>query len=353
MLVGRDVEHVGVVPEDRLGAVAVVDVPVDDQDPFTDGGARSGGDGHVVDEAEPHGAIFGGVVSRWSHGNEGNPVSAPFQLGERHQSRSRGAASGRPRVGAGVGVGVDVPAAAGAERLELGQVGRRVHPGQLVERCLADRRVHQLVLQPEGAHSVHDCGQPRLLLGVVRTSVVLGDPGGPGHDQRRHAVAPAENSRVAARTARADKTACADKEEEETVGERAGMGVSSFVSMLDVHPHAVRGVHVGSKARLAVLPVTSSTIASYADADAGAHEGLGRRPARPRRRSPAGPGRQGGPGAGAAPSAGPRPRLRGVPDRSPPGGGGPRTAASVGDPGARGRGHRRAAGAWVHALARR
>ena len=34
MLMGRDVEHVGVVPEDVLGAVPVVHVPVDDEDPL-------------------------------------------------------------------------------------------------------------------------------------------------------------------------------------------------------------------------------------------------------------------------------------------------------------------------------
>ena len=34
VLVRRDVEDVGVVPEDRLGAVAVMHVPVHDQDPL-------------------------------------------------------------------------------------------------------------------------------------------------------------------------------------------------------------------------------------------------------------------------------------------------------------------------------
>ena len=63
MLVGRDVEHVGVVPEDLLGAVAVVHVPVDDQHPLAPRRARRRGDGDVVDETEAHGPVGGRVVT--------------------------------------------------------------------------------------------------------------------------------------------------------------------------------------------------------------------------------------------------------------------------------------------------
>ena len=55
-LVGRAVEHARIVPEDVLGAVAVVDVPVDDRDAL--GAVRrlrvARRDGGVVEEAEAH-----------------------------------------------------------------------------------------------------------------------------------------------------------------------------------------------------------------------------------------------------------------------------------------------------------
>ena len=55
----RDREHRGVVPEDRLGAVAVVHVPVDDGDPTE--AARCLGvpdaDGDVREEAEAHAPV--------------------------------------------------------------------------------------------------------------------------------------------------------------------------------------------------------------------------------------------------------------------------------------------------------
>ena len=64
-----------------------------------------------------------GVVPRGAHGHEGDALAPALELGQRHQPGARGAAGRRPRIRPGVGVGVDVPAPAGAERLELGQVG--------------------------------------------------------------------------------------------------------------------------------------------------------------------------------------------------------------------------------------
>ena len=111
VLVGRDVEDVGVVPEDRLRAVAVVHVPVDDQDPLTQCGARGGGNGHVVDEAEAHRPVGRGVVARRPHGHEGDarrpavparrapPVPLPRRAGRRSTSRGGRRCPGRgPRL---------------------------------------------------------------------------------------------------------------------------------------------------------------------------------------------------------------------------------------------------------------
>ena len=40
--------------------------------------------------------------------------------------------------------------------------------------------------RPERAHALHDGDQPRGLLGVAGADVVLGQPDGPGNDERRH-----------------------------------------------------------------------------------------------------------------------------------------------------------------------
>ena len=56
-LVGRDVEHAGVVPEDVLCPVAVVHVPVDDEDPLAPRRQRGGGHRDVVEQAEAHGLV--------------------------------------------------------------------------------------------------------------------------------------------------------------------------------------------------------------------------------------------------------------------------------------------------------
>ena len=71
VLVGRDVEDVRIVPEDLLGPVAVVHVPVDDQHALAEGGTRGRRDGHVVEEAEPHGAVGRRVVPRGADRDEG------------------------------------------------------------------------------------------------------------------------------------------------------------------------------------------------------------------------------------------------------------------------------------------
>ena len=61
-LVGRHVQDARVVVEDVLGAVAVVDVPVDDRHPLTVGGQLRGADRGVVEQAEPHRPVGEGVM---------------------------------------------------------------------------------------------------------------------------------------------------------------------------------------------------------------------------------------------------------------------------------------------------
>lgn len=72
-LMDGEEEDVGVFVEDVLGPVAVVDVPIDDEDavdaPSFAGVA--GGDGGVVVDAEAHAAGCGGVVAGGADGGEG------------------------------------------------------------------------------------------------------------------------------------------------------------------------------------------------------------------------------------------------------------------------------------------
>ena len=78
--------------EDRLGTVAVVDVPVEDQHPFGAalGEGVRGGDSHVVEQAEAHRPVALGVVPGRAQAAEGEAAVAGEQA-----LRGPGGASGR------------------------------------------------------------------------------------------------------------------------------------------------------------------------------------------------------------------------------------------------------------------
>ena len=107
-LVQGDEEHAVIVPEDRLRAVAVVDVPIDDRDPLDPqrvlGVTRC--DRDVAEQAEPHRAVSEGVVPGWT--------------GEREATRLHG---------------LDRAARGEQRRLERGGIGDRVavEPHRLLE----------------------------------------------------------------------------------------------------------------------------------------------------------------------------------------------------------------------------
>ena len=73
ILMGRCVEHPRAVPEHGLGAVAVMDVEIDDRNPFEAVGIAGVGSTHRdgIEEAEAHRTGFLGVVARWPDGAEG------------------------------------------------------------------------------------------------------------------------------------------------------------------------------------------------------------------------------------------------------------------------------------------
>ena len=93
--------------------------------------SRQGGGGHgdVVHQAEAHGAIGQGVVTRRAGGHEGHPLAPLAEKVDGLQPGPRREQRGRPRVGVGVRVGVQVATARSTELLETGQVRRPSAPG--------------------------------------------------------------------------------------------------------------------------------------------------------------------------------------------------------------------------------
>ena len=139
-LVVAGVGHPAVAPEGVLGAVAVVGVVVDDEHALAALGQRRRGDGHVVEQAEPHRPGGGGVVTRGSHRAERRVGLAGVERVDRRQARAgrqeRGVV-GRADRG---GVGVEPPAALGARPLDERHESRRRAPGRARRRSPGEAR---------------------------------------------------------------------------------------------------------------------------------------------------------------------------------------------------------------------
>jgi hypothetical protein len=131
----------------RLGAVSVMYVPIDDQhaldtmlDPCIVSTERD-----VAEEAESHRAGAQGVMARRTNGTEA-PGGASIQ---RHVDRIEDAAgaggSGIPGTGAHNGIGVEVPTAGIDDGMQMIDVLRIVREQQLVAGRMAPFDVHELV----------------------------------------------------------------------------------------------------------------------------------------------------------------------------------------------------------------
>ena len=86
-------------PEDVVGAVAVVDVPVEDQHPLDAqrGDRMTRGDGDVVEQAEAHRPVRHGVVSRWAMRAEAHLPGAAVDQPANQLHRAAGGVQGRGR----------------------------------------------------------------------------------------------------------------------------------------------------------------------------------------------------------------------------------------------------------------
>ena len=136
-LVGRAIEDRRIVPDDRLRAVAVVDVPVDDGDPL---GAvvalrLARGDGRIVEQAEAHRTVGLGMMARRPDGAEGVGHAAGHHLVDRQAGGGGGARGDVVAPRAEVGVGLDRrDALVGNGGADFSDVVRGVRRGEQLRR---------------------------------------------------------------------------------------------------------------------------------------------------------------------------------------------------------------------------
>ncbi len=172
-------QHALVAGDDVLGAVAVMDVEVDDRDPLeaahVERVARRNGD--VVEEAEAHRVVARRVVAGRANGAEGVRDGTVDDRVGRRDGGAGGAHDRGPGAGRGDGVGVDGAAhAGGGDPLEqvaqLADVAALVRQGDVAQR---DRRRLALLErrgQPGGDEVVLDGIEPLRAFGVARAHVV-------------------------------------------------------------------------------------------------------------------------------------------------------------------------------------
>jgi hypothetical protein len=172
--VDGEVEDLPVPVEDVLGAVAVVDVPVEHGDPpDPEGAGVRGGHRRVVEEAEAHGVVRPGVVARRAHDGEGGLTrQRAVHRGAGGPGGERGDLEGaRPERR----VGVEVAAPRFGERSEPLDVRPRVDPHQGVSAGRPEGQALYGEARPPGLLYPRDGGgePPRYLDAGERVDVVL------------------------------------------------------------------------------------------------------------------------------------------------------------------------------------
>ena len=184
VLVEADVEHIVAVFEGVLGAVAVVDVKIDDGDAGEVVAADEmlGGDGDVVENAEPHGLIALGMVAGGADGAKG----AIHRAG--HGRITGGEDSADGQAGDVVAAGADARVHGADERHAfVAEHADQVHVRGFVDQCDGlgiggdERERLHLIQQPRVFEGVDDDFEAIRLLdmrfaGVVEQEVVGIDP---------------------------------------------------------------------------------------------------------------------------------------------------------------------------------
>ena len=172
-LMRRHVEHARVVPEDVLGAVAVVHVPIEDQHPFAPFGERGAGDRDVVQQAEALAALPGRVVAGRAHRDEGRVGVAPIERVDRDEPAAGGERGGVERAGGHGRVGVEVTAARRREAFDRLEVAGVVDACERLVIGGASRRPGHRVVERGVGDALHHRVDPRRPLRMAAAGVVV------------------------------------------------------------------------------------------------------------------------------------------------------------------------------------
>ena len=162
---GAEEKNAGVAVENVLGAVAVVDVPIGDQDALgvVDLLGVAGGDGYIIKYAEAHAARGGGVVTGRADGGESVA----------HAVSENGVDGGQAGAGGHQGDVEGVDAERGVAGAEQPGLARHVMPDHLDISARVDQ-VQVLVARGAGLDGRQGLEQPRVGQGVVQRDVARG-----------------------------------------------------------------------------------------------------------------------------------------------------------------------------------
>jgi ribosomal-protein-alanine N-acetyltransferase len=173
VLVNTYVKHIWIRPKRRLGSVAVMNVPINYRDSISIRPEAGRGHCDVVEEAESHRSIDGGVMARWSKCQkcEAQSLVAAHYL-DRLGPRSCRAHGRLPTVRTGNGVVIKMTSATTAEALDPLDVSRRVDP--MKPRSLGELRLKGLDRNPAFLNPGLNGLESSRPLGVKRACVVTG-----------------------------------------------------------------------------------------------------------------------------------------------------------------------------------
>jgi hypothetical protein len=134
-LVHRHEVDVGLVLNQRLCSVPVVNIPIDDQDslePMLLAGVV-GGERDIAKETEPHGAVVDRMVPRRPDSGEAARVNATYRQVDGGQDTSRSGGGGVPRPAAQDGVSVESPTTVFGELFDAANVVGVVNELELLD----------------------------------------------------------------------------------------------------------------------------------------------------------------------------------------------------------------------------
>lgn len=194
-LVGAEEEDGAVFVEDVLGAVAVVDVPIDDEDAIEAVTALgvAGGDGDVIKDAKAHAVAGIGVVTGWPDEAEGS-VDGPGRDGiHGGESAADGGEGGGPG-GAGDGGVASAERVMAGEDFALGEggVGGGVREGEIGGGDFARGEGEHLWAKPGGVEGGGD-GIEAMRRFRVAVAGIVGAAGGVCEEGGSHAWMKAKN----------------------------------------------------------------------------------------------------------------------------------------------------------------